>query len=395
MRVLDLFTGCGGLSLGFSLAGFEITAGVEWWPPAVESYQVNHPRAKVFKGDIREIKPLLFTGYSTGYFAVIVGGPPCQAYSISGNRNEIDPRGDLYLDFFDVVEYFQPQFFVMENVKGLLSMKKFPSNLPPSVYQEILTAFLKLARYKHFQRIRAQRQLFPPEQQEYDILKGMRPSLLQKIDQYRVPLVTLILEKISKIGYHATYRVLNAVNYGVPQNRERVFFIGSKTKDFLTDIFPSPTHSCPAGPTRLDAFLNIHSKPWVTARDAIDDLKTMPENTAFSHVFTHHSPEFIEKIKHTKPGESLYTHYSEAYYRLRPTEPAYTVKENHGGVFLHYDQDRCLTPRELARLQSFPDSFLFKGTKSEILKQIGNAVPPLLAKAIAMKLKKFVKSDIP
>ena len=118
-------------------------------------------------------------------------------------------------------------------------------------------------------------------------------------------------------------------------------------------------------------------------REAIDDIKDLPEDVDFNHIFTKCGKEFLNKIKKTKIGTSVFEGYRDAYYRSFPDEPSNTVKENHGGVFIHYEKNRFMTPRELARLQSFDDNFIFNGSKNQILVQIGNAVPPLLGYQIA------------
>jgi DNA (cytosine-5)-methyltransferase 1 len=180
-------------------------------------------------------------------------------------------------------------------------------------------------------------------------------------------------------------RVLNSADYGVPQKRERVILIGSLEKYSIK--FPSPIYREKNKVGFIDLFKDNHPK-WITVKEAIDDLKNIPENTDINHIFTKCGTEFIEKIKKTPIGKSVYGGFSDAYFRCYPNEPSKTVKENHGGVFIHYEKDRFMTPRELARLQSFEDSFLFEGTKSQILVQIGNAVPPKLSFAIAETLLK-------
>jgi DNA (cytosine-5)-methyltransferase 1 len=272
-------------------------------------------------------------------------------------------------------------------------MKKFNPDLSPELQQELQEISDKIARMKDLKRYKSQRELSAAEDEEYSALLAEKSALFQRVGEFLVPLKDLILEKIASIGYRATYKVLNSVDYGVPQKRERVIFIGSQDPRLLDDIFPAPTHKGSTNQT-LDSYLDVNRRqsmlPWVTVREAIDDLKDAPQSEQFSQVYTRHSPAFVSRIQNVQPGENLYANYSDAWYRLLPDQAARTVKENHGGVFLHYDRDRCLTPRELARLQSFPDDFLFKGTKSEILKQVGNAVPPLLAKAIAGKLANFL-----
>lgn len=126
---------------------------------------------------------------------------------------------------------------------------------------------------------------------------------------------------------------------------------------------------------------------WITTEEILKKYENWSEDVAKNHAFTNHSEKFVQKLKNTPIGTTVYRNYSDSWWRLDPNKPAKTVKENHGGVFVHYKFDRVCTPRELAALQSFGDDFILKGTKSEILKQIGNAVPPIMAKAIGEKVK--------
>ena len=134
--------------------------------------------------------------------------------------------------------------------------------------------------------------------------------------------------------------------------------------------------------------------PWLTTGEAIGDLTDAPEDVAFAHEFTAHKPEFLERLRATPVGGNVYAGYSDAWYRQPPGEPSRTVKENHGGVFVHYARPRVMTPRELARLQSFPDDFVFSGKKSKILVQIGNAVAPRFGKALAESLQGMLEGTV-
>ncbi|MHA1724493.1 MAG: DNA cytosine methyltransferase [Promethearchaeota archaeon] len=398
---MDLFAGCGGFSQGFLAAGYNIFAANEFWEPAIETYKFNHGTTHLIEGDITllEIKQELYSHIKNKKIHVIIGGPPCQAYSISGNRNPDDPRGRLYMDFLEIVDHLQPDFFVMENVKGLLHMK----HVDPNISHEDLKTFKmhchKLQRYKDLKRYRAQRALNPKEEQEYSSLMKKAKELKQEIDKRLIPLLDIILSKMKEINYEVEWKVLNAANYGVPQTRERIIFMGTRHDKTLIQ-FPGQTHYDASSPLSIDEsnISSLHTnspknyKSWKTVGEILKKYETWEENVELSHVFTKHSKKFIQKLHETPIGENVYKNYSDAWRRLDPNRPAKTVKENHGGVFVHYKFDRTCTPRELAALQSFDDTFIFKGTKSAILKQIGNAVPPLLAKAIAEQIKK--KLDI-
>lgn len=174
--------------------------------------------------------------------------------------------------------------------------------------------------------------------------------------------------------------MLDASNFGVAQKRERVIFIGSKNKN-KNKV------------KKVIEILKNTKLPIKTVKDAIYDLENKEESYELSHIFSKHKPEMIEKIKNTKPGESAMKGYSDAFKRQWYNKPSSTVKENHGGVHIHPVLNRVMTPRELARLQSFPDDFIFTSSKSNILKQIGNAVPPKLSFEIVKVIEEVFYDD--
>ncbi|MHA1847023.1 MAG: DNA cytosine methyltransferase, partial [Promethearchaeota archaeon] len=319
-----------------------------------------------------------------------------------------DQRSQLYEEFINVVDHFKPKIFVMENVKGILSMKHVKDGISKREKARFLDISLKIQKYKDLKRYRAQRQLTRKESDEFVKLKNQYKKLLKQQDSFLKPVIEKIISGFNRIGYNVKYKLLNAVHYGVPQKRERVIFIGSNVFQINDSFFPIPTHGDKsrvngkedkmrkknASTMNLDEDL----KSFVTVKDAIGDLEDEKENKEWSHEFTKHKEDFVEKLSAVPIGETLYKRYRDAWFRLFPDQPSKTVKENHGGVFIHYKFPRVLTPRELARLQSFPDNFIFKGTKSNVLKQIGNAVPPGLARAIAKSIKivlnEFVKKQV-
>jgi len=326
-RVLDLFSGCGGFSVGFIQAGFEIVVANDIWKPAGETYQLNHPSVKFALGDITQnvVKDEIESLFGEGKLRcnVVIGGPPCQAYSLAGLRNPDDPRGKLFEDYVKLVRRLAPDIFVMENVLGILSMRH---------NKELVT--------------------------------------------------DLILNRFRDAGYKVEFRPLDAADYGVPQHRVRVIFIG--TKHDIPILFPDQTH-CDGG--SFDGVM----RPYVTVKEAIGDIIGRPENHEWNHLFTKHSKEFIDKIKATPVGKNV-TKYSESFFRAPPNKPSKTAKGNHGSVFIHYAEDRSMTAREFARLQSFPDDFIFKGTKHDQFVMLGNAVPCGLARAIAGAVKDMLNN---
>jgi DNA (cytosine-5)-methyltransferase 1 len=390
---IDLFAGCGGLSKGFEEAGFEIAAANEFWKPAYETYARNHPNTKLFTGDITDEKT---RREIIGFFRdrkcdVLIGGPPCQAYSMAGLRDPDDPRGKLFEDYIYIVGSIKPKVLVMENVKGILTMMHDRDDLTEEegkklsslkqLEKERARLMLKRKQSKNTPRVK-----FTPEEDER--LRKVKLEIRRDrklVDSLRERVTDMIVRRLSEIGYKVKFRLLNAADYGVPQKRERVIFIG--TRYGVPIIFPEPTH----GKNPMMTLSGRRLKPWVTVRDAIDDLKDKEEDAELGHVLTHHGKEFSTKIRSTPVGKGVFVGYSDAFFRNPPDVPSRTVKENHGGTLVHYEKNRVMTPRELARLQSFPDDYVFSGTKSTVLKQIGDAVPPKLGEAIGKAVRKMLK----
>lgn len=395
-RVLDLFAGCGGLSYGLELAGFEVVAGndIEKW--AAESHRVNHPNSRFFLGSITDpdLRSEIIEYARAQNVDIVVGGPPCQAYSLAGKRDVDDQRGHLFEDYVAVVDAIRPKCFVMENVKGLLSMKHDRTDL--SVGEQATLDRIKELEKEQI-RLRKQRKqnknteriaFYAADAARLEQVAGELVRLRKNAAHLRASVPERITSRLEELGYRVEYRVLNAADHGVPQRRERVIFIGTRLD--VPIVFPEQTHREPSSASSLfDADL----MPWVTTEDAIGDLEDAPENTDWCHEFTRHKPDFVERLAQTPVGSSVYEGFADAWYRQPPDEPSRTVKENHGGVFVHYRKNRVLTPRELARLQSFPDSFQFAGPKSKVLVQIGNAVPPLLGKAIGGALLQMLNTS--
>jgi DNA-cytosine methyltransferase len=357
LKIIDLFAGVGGLSSGFRKAGFEVVSANEYKPDIANTYIKNHPETKMFIEDISKIKSSdLVNGEEID---VIVGGPPCQGFSMAGRRIRNDgaflndPRNELFKEFHRIVKDVRPKVFVMENVAAMLNM--------------------------HGGTVKDK-----------------------------------IIEIFKEIGYETEVRVLLAAEYGVPQLRKRAVFIGNRIGFSPKDFFPNKTH----GP--------LCSKPFVSVGESILDLpkilsgagefeseylnssdmtsyeKERKSNSKklYNHQSTKHDKRIIELLKNIKPGQGrihipkeLQTKsiHSGAFGRLEKGKPAYTITTRFDtpsvGRVTHPVSHRALTPREAARIQSFDDDFIFYGNKSSIGVQIGNAVPPLLAKAIALKIR--------
>jgi len=370
------------------MAGIDVVAANEYWPPAAETFKANHPNTHFFPGDItaQETKDSIIDFFKTHSCDVIIGGPPCQAYSMSGLRVPDDPRGRLFEEFVWLVDKLRPAVFVMENVKGILSMrhpKPTMSQDEQAKWTEIETALARKAELLLFRK-RAKNnaskfQFGDDESKELAVIQENLAAHRLDFKTLTVPVIDKILRAFSQIGYKTKHKVFDAAHFGVPQHRERVMFFGVRNEISLALHYPDPTH----GPGQQYGF--------VTTRQAIDDLKDAPDSPEFSHTYMAHAAKFVERIKEVPVGSNLYGNFSDAWHRQEPDEPSRTVKENHGATFLHYARDRVMTPRELARLQSFPDDYLFLGTKSSQLTQIGNAVPPLLAKAIGKEVFDLIR----
>lgn len=316
IKMVDLFAGAGGLTLGFVQNDFKILDTIEFWKPAVETYNFNFstnivPR-DITDDDVRNELELKCKNKTN----LVIGGFPCQGYSMAGKRDPDDQRNQLYKYTIDVIKRLQPEVFVLENVKGILSFKEKDGKL----------------------------------------------------------VINKIINILKEQNYYARYILVDSSKFGVPQKRERVIFIGSKDKNKV-DL----------------AIIEIakHNEKIKTVRDAISHLENQKMDSNIpNHIFSNHTTEMKERLSKLKEGESLYGNYSDAFKRIYYDKPSPTVKENHGGVHVHPVLNRVLTPKELALLQSFPDDFVFQGTKANILKQIGNAVPVKLSYEIAKIIKK-------
>lgn len=367
---IDLFSGAGGFAEGFKKAGFNIVLANDVWESASHTYQENHKETKFLLKDIYELdgsELLKEIGLEIGEVDVIIGGPPCQGFSTVGKRREEDPRNNLFKEYLRIVDSIRPKVFVMENVTGILSMEKG------------------------------------------NVLKD-------------------IIQSFTQIGYHLEYKVLNAADYGVPQIRERAIFIGTNLNKSI--IFPDATHKLIIENNEINFLNDFNYKPYLTLSDAISDLPEIeageskveydlePQNSYQKerrngnknlqlHSSGNHSDKLVEMMKYIPEGSSAWevdslpkeltptSGYGNTYARLNSKIPGMTITRNFSCVSssrcIHPTSNRGLTPREAARIQSFDDKYLFLGTKTDISLQIGNAVPPLLAKSIANVVKKILK----
>lgn len=339
--VIDLFCGPGGISQGFSQAGFNVELAIDYDEEACKTHEHNKPETKVLQKDLSEVSVsecLSETGMSKEDIDIIVGGPPCRGFSIAGNREENDERNSLVDVYLDWVEEIDPDIFLMENVPGIANM--------------------------------------------YD----------GKFKRH-------IEERVEKLGYNLNWKVLDAAEYGVPQGRKRAIFVGMKNDQFT---FPKPTHSL-EGQQKIN---QLGSKEANTVGDAISDLPSLEagqKSEIDNHEARNHGDIQVEKMSYISPGENWKslpeehkpdgTYPSHAFHRLDPDKPSRVLPANASSTsILHPEDNRQITVREFARIQSFPDDYIFKGTIAGKYRQVGDAVPPKLSKVLAEKIKENLES---
>ncbi len=377
LKIFDLFCGTGAFSKGIENAAptkFRVVLGIDILKNAAETFKLNHRHAKVVSSDIRKMKRsdiMRLTGVKRGQLDIIIGGPPCQGFSSIRpfrSTNEDDPRNSLFEEYASFVNYFRPKYFILENVVGLATHKG-----------------------------------------------GNTLSIIEKC--------------FHMLGYEVEWKILNAAHYGVPQKRERLIMIGAEKGIKLN--FPVPTHSYNGATIghknkskMIHSIIQKNLSKSLTVIDAIGDLPEIgsgEESNFYEksplnkyqldrrkkitdltlHMSTKHSDKMLRIIKHAGkninsiPKHLISSGFSSCYSRLDANEPSVTITVNFvhpaSNRCIHPYLDRALTPREGARLQSFDDDFAFHGNRTDIVKQIGNAVPPLLGTAIGKEILKSLR----
>lgn len=388
LTMIDLFAGAGGLSEGLSEAGFHSLFASEIMPAYATTYKKNHPSAKVLTADIRTLDANQIRNelnIERGELDLLAGGPPCQGFSINAPvRSILDQRNHLFKEYLRFVDAFAPRAILIENVPGLVS-------------------------FEHGATLHA------------------------------------ILNALAELGYGADVRILGAAYYGVPQMRWRTIILGLRGRNLPNFAFPEPIYHAPIKPnfaTTFDGQLLVKlpssevSTKFTTVQEAIGDLPPLKSGErgtpvkaytcepmcdyqwrlrigssgVYNHEAPHLSKENQERLKYIKPGgnwtdipdallpngmkKAKKSDHTKRYGRVMPDGLASTILtkcDPHWGAYFHYNQDRSFTVREAARIQSFPDHFIFTGTQSQQFAQVGNAVPPLLAEAVGLALKSILE----
>lgn len=376
MRIVDLFSGAGGLTFGFYYnrenntfvrnENCNIIFANEYDHAAAESFRINFPDINMINQDIKELtEEQVRALIGEEEVDLIIGGPPCQSYSTIGRR-VYDDKAKLYNEYYRMLSIIRPRMFLFENVKGMLSMKDEKGNLV------------------------------------IDNIKNMFENINEEL------------------GYNIVYDTIDAVNYGVPQHRERVFIIGIRNDlDIEWDF-----NQLEVEPEQLTLEEAISDLPHIASGENIHEYgEEQPENdyqrlmrgtntelsahflavygdkiqTIMDNVIQGEGKDYINSLVDQGILEEQYrlaSGYKNTYGRLYANQPCTTITNNmstpSGLRCIHYEQNRALTPREGARIQSFPDWFQFTGNKREIKTQIGNAVPPLLAMKFAEQLEEIL-----
>lgn len=347
---VDIFSGAGGLSLGAEMAGIQVHFAVERDKNAAETYRYNHPNTVMLCDDIHNINPLNFLREDKDIF-IVFGGPPCQGFSLSNTktRNLANPNNSLFEEFVRFVHTLNPKWFVFENVEGIVSFEK--------------------------------------------------GHTLKEIIHY-----------FEKLGYTVKHKVMVASDYGVPQHRNRFIMVGNRLG--INFEFPEKFQYMVTVEEAIGDLPDLEngqmadSLPYKCSRSHASSYAQMMREgikKARQNYVSRNAEYVIERYSYIKQGEnwraipdSLMQNYanknnchSGIYKRLRADLPSVVISNYRKNMLIHPYQDRGLSVREAARLQSFPDKFIFKGSLMHIQQQIGNAVPPLLAKAVFKKILEY------
>lgn len=387
LKMIDLFSGAGGLSEGLSEAGFHSIFATDVVPEFSRTYSLNHKDAIVKTADIRTLDPNVIRkelGIEREELDLIAGGPPCQGFSINApTRSILDERNHLFKEYLRFVDTFAPKAILIENVPGLVSFERGAT-------------------------------------------------------------LHAILDALAELGYGTDVRILGAAYYGVPQMRWRTFILGLRGKNLPNHAFPDPLCHAPIKPNFTTTFdgHSLLKEPtpesdacFVTVKEAIGDLPPLKSGEQGNEikeyacepfcayqkrarigsggVYNHEAPSLskinLHRLQYIRPGgnwtdipfdllpkgmqRAKQGDHTKRYGRVEPDGLASTILtkcDPHWGAFFHYEQDRSFTVREAARIQSFPDHFIFTGSLGQQFAQVGNAVPPLLAEAVGKSIQSVI-----
>ena len=338
INVVDLFAGIGGFSKGFERAGFKVVLGIDNWDVALKTFERNHSGSESLCEDLTKINDQYYKNIKTKT-DILIAGPPCQGFSMSGTRQIGDARNDLFKEVVRAAKITDPEVVIIENVVGILSMKNTDGILVK------------------------------------DIIK----------------------ETLEKLGYHVNYTILKASDYGVPQARRRVVFVGTKKNNYE---FPDKNKEKVKVKDAFGNLPDVNKNKYLLARTIFQKMMQGSVGTIHNHEAMSHNEKVLNRIKHVPQGGNwkdippkIYDvggEHSNNYRRLDPNKPSITIKHAAKSMIIHPFFDRVITAREAARLQSFDDDFIIEGSKSEQQQQLANAVPPLLGYAIAKSVKKYL-----
>lgn len=355
--VVDLFCGAGGLSKGFMDAGFDVKFGIDWDDAALKTFGHNHGDAEAIKLDLFNLDNVKYiqeklTEKNVKKLDVLIGGPPCQGFSLAGNRIESDERNTLYKAMVKTAKLLRPRVVLLENVPGMLTL--YGGKVKEKIFQDF-----------------------------------------------------------EELGYKMNVKVLYAPEYGIPQIRKRAIFVGLlNSKEVFEYPLPILTEEnfitceqaiCDLPSLEGDDNYNVNTVRDYTSEPITEYQKKMRKNSekVFNHTPTKHAQKTIDHIK-LVPDGGKYTDlppelsknfkYHESLHRYNSKKPSLTIDTGHRTHF-HYKYNRIPSVRENARLQSFPDDFVFYGNKQQQYKQVGNAVPPLLGYAVATKISEYLDNN--
>jgi DNA (cytosine-5)-methyltransferase 1 len=341
MNVIDLFSGAGGLSKGFENAGFNIVAGIDNDSQSLTTFSKNHFKSKTINFDLSQkidFSSNLFSAINNLKVDVIIGGPPCQGFSVAGKRRELDPRNTLYKTYLSFIKHFNPKLMVIENVPTIMSM------FNGRIYEDIVF-------------------------------------------------------ELEKLGYTTSAFILDSSNYGVPQRRKRFFLMGTKSGKKIAEPKASSNEKITVKDALSDlpSLANIIESKTYSSNPKNKYQKRMRINSFKLHnhwkvIHTEKTKKIISLVPDGGNYKDLPHHLRNtrkvhiAWTRMNSKEPCFTIDAGHNHHF-HYKYNRVPTVRECARIQSFSDDFIFYGTKTSQYRQVGNAVPPILAEVLAKKIK--------